>query len=334
MDPVVKALKTCTPKLLNLPNVIGYGKGHKHVGGKNTGKPVLTVLVKKKVPRDKLEACHIIPKKIDKCPTDVIEVGEVVALNRTDRERPARPGLSIGHYRITAGTFGAVVYDEKTGEPLILSNNHVLANSTDGRDGRAKIGDPILQPGRYDGGTDKEDVIARLYRYVPISLAVSSPNCKIASSVEKLLNKIVRKFRRNYQVKLYTLTTSPNLVDAAVAKPLSDDLIRPDIIDIGVPKGIAEVDVGDRVVKSGRTTGTNSGRVKVVQATIKISMGDIGEAIFADQVITTRMAQPGDSGSVVLNERNEVVGLLSAGSDTVSVFGRIKNACRALRVRF
>ncbi|HHW17388.1 MAG TPA: hypothetical protein GXX30_00560 [Firmicutes bacterium] len=333
MDPVVKALKTCAPKLLGLPNVIGYGRGHRHVGGRNTGEPVLTVLVKKKVPKDELQSCHMIPKSLNQCPTDVIEVGEVVALSRTDRERPARPGMSIGHYRITAGTFGAVVYDVKTGEPLILSNNHVLANSTNGKDGRARIGDPILQPGRYDGGTD-QDVIARLHRFVPIHLEVSSPECKVAATVENVLNKIVKKFRRNYQVKIYNSNPSPNLVDAAVAKPISDSLIVPDIIDLGVPRGIAEVAVGDRVVKSGRTSGTNWGQVKVVQATIKISMGDMGDAVFSDQVITTRMAQPGDSGSVVLNDKGQVCGLLSAGSDTVSVFGRIKNVCDAIGVRF
>jgi len=333
MDPLVKALKTAAPRILGLPNVVGVGRGHKHVAGRNTGQEVLTVLVKKKVPKHELESCHLVPKSIGQCHTDVIEAGEIVALGRTDRERPARPGMSIGHYRITAGTFGALVYDTKTGEPLILSNNHVLANSTDGRDDRARVGDPILQPGRYDGGTD-QDVIARLHRFIPIRLEVSTPECKVAKALEGFLNRIVRRFRRHYQVRIYNLSPEANLVDAAVAKPLSPDLVSPDILDLGVPKGVGEVQVGDRVVKSGRTSGVNWGNVKVVQATVKISMGDVGDAVFTDQVITTRMAQPGDSGSVVLNDKKEVVGLLSAGSDTVSVFARIKNVCNALGVRF
>ena len=96
----------------------------------------------------------------------------------------------------------------------------------------------------------------------------------------------------------------------------------------------SEADVGHKVIKSGRTSGTNSGEVKVVHVTIKISMGEIGTAVFADQVLTTRMAQPGDSGSVVLDEEKRVCGLLSAGSDTVSVFARIHNVCESLGVRF
>ncbi|HHT84607.1 MAG: hypothetical protein ACOX34_06115 [Bacillota bacterium] len=333
MNSVIKAVRNCGSKLMDFPNVVGVGYGHKHVGGRNTGKDSLVVLVEKKVPVEELNSNQVIPRSMNQCPVDVIEVGEIVALGRTGRQRPARPGLSIGHHKVTAGTFGAVVYDVKTGEPLILSNNHVLANSSNGRDGRAKVGDAILQPGRYDGGTD-DDVIAKLYRFVPIELEVSEPDCKIANAAQKLLNRVIRRVRRNYEVKFERFSTAANLVDAAVARPLSRNLITDDIIDLGVPRGTSEVMVGQRVKKSGRTSGTNEGEVKVVHATIKVSMGEIGSATFIDQVLTTNMAQPGDSGSVVVDEYNRVCGLLSAGSQTVSVFARIQNVCEALGVRF
>ncbi len=333
MDAVSKALKVSVPRLLELPNVVGVGKGYKQVDGRNTGKPAVTVLVSKKVPKGQLRSDTVVPTSIALADTDVIEVGDVVALSRLERMRPAKPGTSIGHYKITAGTFGALVYDAKTGEPLILSNNHVLANSSDGRDGRASVGDPILQPGRYDNGKD-EDMIGRLYKFVPITLEVGIPECKIAAAFERTLNSIIRRFRKNYCLKVYNIKATSNLVDAAVAKPLSWDMITDEIIDLGVPKGVAEVEVGDKVSKSGRTSGTNHGEVKVVQATIKVSMGDAGNAVFADQCVTTHMAQPGDSGSVVLNQKSEVVGLLSAGSDTVSIFARAKNVCEALGIAF
>lgn len=333
VDAVVKALKVSAPRLMELPNVVGVGKGTKQVGGQCTGKPTVTVLVTKKLPKAKLSSGDIVPKSIDMADTDVIEVGEVIALARLDRYRPAVPGSSLGHYKITAGTFGAVVYDVKTGEPLILSNNHVLANSSNGRDGRCSVGDPILQPGKYDNGTDR-DVIARLHRFVPISMEVASPDCPVAASFERTLNKVIRRFRKNYTLKVYATGSQGNLVDAALAKPVSPDIISDAIIDLGVPQGIAEANVGDRVAKSGRTSGTNYGEVRVVEATIKISMGDAGDAVFVDQCVTTHMAQPGDSGSVVLNDKRQVVGLLSAGSDTVSIFGRIQNVCSALGVTF
>lgn len=338
VDAVLRALRISAPRLLGLPNVVGVGKGYKHVGGESTGKPSLTVLVRRKLPKDALAAFEVVPNSIEDADTDVIEVGDVVALesavevSRTSKQRPAMPGLSIGHYKITAGTFGAIVYDQKTGDPLILSNNHVLANSSNGKDGRAKVGDPILQPGKYDGATDT-DIIARLYRFVPVNMEVSSPDCPVAAAVEKALNGVVRRFRKNYRLKMFKATSGVNLVDAAVAKPVQNSMVVPDIIGIGVPKGTAEVAVGEKVRKSGRTSGLNSGDVKVVQATIKIGMGDAGDATFGDQIVVTHMAQPGDSGALVVNGKGQAVGLLSAGSDSVSIFGRIKNVCDALSVR-
>lgn len=332
METIIRALRVSTPRLLELPNVVGVGGGCKHVRGQCTGRPTVTVLVRKKVPRRELQSYHVVPKTIGEAYTDVIEVGDIVALSRTAKMRPAQPGISIGHFNITAGTFGAVVYDEKTGEPLILSNNHVLADSTNGKDGRAKVGDAILQPGKYDKGT-ADDMIARLYRFAPIYPEVSAPQCQVAASIEKMLNSVIRRFRRNYHVKLYTVTSSGNLVDAAVARPVAPDLVKPEILDIGVPRGVAEASVGDRVVKSGRTSGTNWGTVKVIKTTVKVGMGDVGDAVFTDQVVTTHMAEPGDSGSLVLNKDYQAVGLLSAGSDSVSIFSRIQNVCDALGVR-
>ena len=337
MDPVLRALQVSAPKLLGLPNVVGVGKGDKYVNGEPTGRSALTVLVRRKMPKNEMQACDVVPKSIDDADTDVIEVGDVVALGvsnitRTDKHRPAMPGVSAGHYKISAGTFGALVYDKKTGEPLLLSNCHVFANSSNGRDGRAKVGDPIYQPGPHDGGT-KADTIATLYNFVPVTMETSAPGCHVAAAVEAALNRVVKWFRKSYEVKLFKRASGVNLVDAATAKPVNKNWVTGDIVGIGAPKGVAEAAVGDKVRKSGRTSGLNSGTVKVVQATIKVGMGDAGDATFSDQVVTTHIAQPGDSGSLVVNEKGEAVGLLSAGSDSVSIFGRMKNVCDALSVR-
>src|SRR5690606_38440508 len=99
MHSIVRALRSCGPKLMSYPNVVGVGYGHKHVRGKNTGKDSLVVLVEKKVPVEELSSNQVIPRSMNQCPIDVVEVGEIVALGRTDRQRPARPGLSIGHYK-------------------------------------------------------------------------------------------------------------------------------------------------------------------------------------------------------------------------------------------
>ena len=68
------------------------------------------------------------------------------------RQRPLRIGVSVGHFTITAGTLGSFAVYRKTGEVVILSNNHVLANEN-----RARAGDAVLQPGKYDGGRRTRD---------------------------------------------------------------------------------------------------------------------------------------------------------------------------------
>lgn len=151
--------------LLKLLNVVGVGSGWKRVAGLSTGHPALVVMVRRKVPPDQLPPGHLVPPALQRWPTDVVETGEFLAFQR--RVRPAPPGVSIGHFRGATGTLGAVVYDAFR-RPAILSNNHILANATNGRDGRAARGDSILQPGRADGGTAPGDTIARLRSFVPL----------------------------------------------------------------------------------------------------------------------------------------------------------------------
>lgn len=76
------------------------------------------------------------------------------------RVRPLRPGLSVAHPSVTAGTLGGFV--RAGGRPAILSNNHVLAASD-----AAAVGDAVLQPGPADGGTPG-DRVATLSAFVPL----------------------------------------------------------------------------------------------------------------------------------------------------------------------
>lgn len=318
-------------RLLRMQNVIGVGVGDKRVGGRPTGKKAICVLVREKKPLSELPATHAIPERIDDHHTDVIEIGHIKLLANTERMRPAAPGCSIGHYLITAGTFGCVVRDKNRGRRLILSNNHVLANITDGQDGRARVGDPIYQPGVYDLGTP-DDTIAHLERWVPIYRIDRAPTCPIAMALDNIANSILKTIRPNYSVRLSRSTTVENLVDAAVARPVSDSVITDSILEIGVPRGLASPFLGMKVQKNGRTSGLTTGEIMVVGATLRISMGDVGEAMFSDQIVTTPMGQPGDSGSLVLDEQKRAVGLLSAGSEKATVCSLISNVLNLLAV--
>lgn len=115
----------------------------------------------------------IIPKEIGGFPVDVPEhvfrlhqgwgSGWKTSANsgsRKDRIAPMQGGISISDYkRNIAGTLGGLVVDRETGDPMILSNFHVLAGVW-----YAQPGWPIYQPGRGDGGTEA-NTVARFVRH-------------------------------------------------------------------------------------------------------------------------------------------------------------------------
>lgn len=159
--------------LLIKPNVVGVGVGYKESNGIVSDELTVVVLVEEKKPLAALQPEAMIPRELEGLRTDVMEVGYLRAQQSAkDRYRPIIPsGISIGHYKVTAGTLGTVVKDRSTGELFLLSNNHVLANSND-----ALVGDAILQPAAMDGGQNPADVVARLERYVRLLYLDDAPS--------------------------------------------------------------------------------------------------------------------------------------------------------------
>jgi hypothetical protein len=112
-------------------------------------------------------------------------------------------------------------------------------------------------------------------------------------------------------------------MDAALARPLDPDAIIPEIMNIGLPTGTANVALGQKVQKMGRTTGLTEGVVQQIDVTVNVDYN--GRVIqFRDQVFTSSMSQPGDSGSGILDMDKRAVGLLFAGSDRVTIFTPIE----------
>ncbi len=326
---MLKARKKNERNILTKANVLGMGVGLKETEGKLTEEPAIVVLVRNKIPVQVLPKQDIIPKTIDGIKSDVKEVGEVVALqSTTDRWRPAPGGVSAGHYAITAGTLGAWVRDAATSKPLILSNNHVMANSND-----AQKGDPVLQPGPLDGGSRENDTIAELERFVQIRFPDGEENngCSISRAIIKTLNTVASWFG---SATVFSASSSAplNEVDAAVAKPLSEEMVKQEILKIGQVSGIEKAKVDMNVKKCGRTTEFTTGKITVLDTTIQVGYGSGRVATFEHQILTSGMSQGGDSGSLVVDEENRAVGLLFAGSDQVTVLNPIDTVMRLLNI--
>ena len=312
--------------LLGKPNVITCGVGFKESKGVITNEPCVVVGVTKKVPKAQLTTQTLVPKVLAQdVRTDVIEVGQVRAFQgHKDRWRPAPGGVSIGHYAITAGTLGCLV--TKNGQVYILSNNHVLANSNN-----AKVGDAILQPGSHDGGT-MDDKIAALAEFIPLDFGDSPPDCDIATTLEKTLNAIAKAFGSRHRIAAFQESPGTNLVDCALAMPTSPDIVKKEILEIGVPKGAREATLGTAVQKSGRTTGHTTGRIIQIDVTVQVAYGT-RIATFTDQFMAGAMSAGGDSGSAVLDDEGFVVGLLFAGSETTTIINPIQFVLDALNAQ-
>lgn len=307
-------LKQNLPDFLQRRNVQACGLGYKVSAGKRTDKLSLVVSVTQKIPVSELAPGDLIPPEVSGLVTDVVATGQFhafAALDPRARHRPARPGISVGHYRITAGTIGLIVF--RDGTPYILSNNHVLANSND-----AQVGDPIYQPGTADGGT-ANDRIGTLADFVPLDFGEAASQCTIATTLATILNTMARFTGSNHRLHAVLETPGINTMDAALALPDDITWVNPDILGVGMVTGVGEPVLGQRVQKMGRTTGLTQGTITQVDVTVKVNYsGRVTN--FSDQVFADGMSSPGDSGSSILNMERRGVGLLFAGSELVTIF--------------
>ncbi len=326
LEDVRKLLPEVRRELLSKPNVVATGVGYKYVQGKRTDELAIVCSVDTKKPQRVLRSKEIIPARIQGIATDVYPSGLIhVFQDPTKRYRPAPGGVSIGHEMVTAGTLGCLV--KKDGKLYILSNNHVLANSNE-----AQIGDYILQPGRYDGGTFPDDNIARLSDFISIKFEQEDSPCSIASAASGVLNFLAALVGSKTRVHPTRIQAEENLVDCAIAEPLEPDFVKNEILHIGTVNEIAEGTLDMKVKKSGRTTGLTTGTILQIDVTVRVSYGDNKTALFVDQLMAGAMSQGGDSGSAVVSEDNKLVGLLFAGSNTSTVINRIQNVFQALQV--
>jgi len=327
MNDIIKSTFERTKlDLLRKAGVVAVGIGYKTVGGVKTSTPAIVCSVIKKLPVESIKTMDLIPAQIENTSTDVIETGIIRAFeDRTKHWRPAPGGVSIGHEKITAGTLGCLV--EKGGKKYILSNNHVLANMNEGA-----IGDAILQPGAYDGGTFPYDRIATLAEFVKINFIGGDSGCPVSKAITKLLNFITKSIKSGSRFATSRAELPENRVDAAIAEALDASWISDEILEIGKLLGIGEATLGLAIQKSGRTSGLTRGTINVMNVAVQVQYGDTKVAYFVDQLQAGAMSEGGDSGSAVVDNENRLIGLLFAGSDTTTIFSPIGEVFSALKL--
>ncbi|TDD72034.1 hypothetical protein E1262_04805 [Jiangella aurantiaca] len=232
----------------------------------------------------------------DEC--DVRDVGVVRAYQwdaaeLQQRQRPLRPGLSVSHLDVTAGTIGAFVVDG-SGARLVLSNNHVLADSD-----RGALGDVVVQPGVADGGTAAGDRIGVLNGVVALDPVapnlVDAATARLDDGVE-----VSAEYPAGALAGWAAVTDDIEVEKAGRTTGVTRgrvSAIEVDGISVQYPSGVLDFD--DQIeVTGGGSAGFSSG---------------------------------GDSGSLVYRpDTREAVGLLFAGSDTGGPNGQGLTYCNPI----
>jgi hypothetical protein len=223
----------------------------------------------------------------DEIPLHVVPTGIIEAAPHRFKLRPAPGGISVGHFKVTAGTLGCLSFGRsapRNGRVLILSNNHVVANTNN-----AAIGDCVCQPGTADGGSCPADQVAVLERFVPIVFG-GAPNYIDCATAWAWPDRVRKEL-------MYLSSGAPTYFNVNNT-PLAAYW--------GMPVG-----------KTGRTTQLTSGFVSATGASLWVNYGGVS-AWFTDQIeitgYTAAFGAGGDSGSLIWtwDAARRPVGLLFA----------------------
>jgi hypothetical protein len=284
-----------TPTLIEQPEILGTAVGFDNV----SDVPALTVYVDRDA-ANVGEAIRNLPREIRGIRVHVELTDQMRAMGFTAKQTPPiRLGTSggwaydIANSHCCGGTLGALVWIG--GYQYILSAWHVLeADYILGDNSRiSQSGDPIMQPGLLD------------------------VSCRrgLAQTVGALAKR----------GSIWHSNT-----DCAVARVVSGR-VRTDgwILGIGtISRTISPPALGQRVKKSGRTTGLTRSFISGLNATIKVTLtkecsGPTFEKTFTGQIIVSNpsmtFVRPGDSGSLLVQDigtNPRALGLLVASNGT------------------
>jgi hypothetical protein len=265
-------------RVLQFPNVIGCGVGKRTVRGRETGETALVVFVTRKLPLSALRADEILPREVQTregpVVIDVVERAMPRLLADTATYRPLRGGCEISAAANSgAGTLGAVMYDGRDAEVVLLTANHVLTVA--GQRTEIPANTVVSQP--FFGGT-----VGRTKRIVPW-------------------------FRRPLGAVDAVWEAQ---VDAGIVSLDPSTKAQFRVIDIGkhpyVPLPPSE---GLQVNKRGRTTLLTTGTVKNVDVIMfmrdfngeLVRIGGAGSCFSIQSGPDDIFGAPGDSGSLVVD---------------------------------
>ena len=300
-DEIVAAKERAAPALLRLPNVTSVGIGGRVRGGQRIPELVLKVYVDAKVPADQLTPAERVPSEIEGLPTDVVQMPTV---GTGDVATPAPPGQPAIPF---AGR------DQQKRRPVIggshleggLSENDamgtlgcIMVSTTDATKAYALTNWHVMQ-----GQQHKDPTIGQTKAGQPTN----------KDSVTKCCSHIIGTLAAGAR------NTS---TDAALIELKPGMAWKAEVVDIGPLAGEHPVEATEAathpaVRKRGARSRLTGGVIDSIGASVTVDGIVYSNVIVVVPNANTALAatdpyffgQPGDSGAVVVNDANKVVGV-------------------------
>jgi hypothetical protein len=282
-------------KLLKIDNVVAVGIGLKEKDGQFTDEIAYKVFVPEKKSLAELNPNQVVPKSVKRLKTDVIHVYrpvDAVFVERIDLSeyRPIKGGIAISSSN-TPGFYGTLGwFGTKTdGTKILLTNKHVLYDSTLSSDTHVyKVGQSQYEKSCCcECGVIGETIVG--IKNNTVDCAVAKINTDINQSL------IINNTKTNQVLRVDATLTATAVLGSHVRK-------------IGARSSFTEgtvMHIGDTAVAPNDAGGTAFSimpdQVLVIPTAGEVYEAENGKKTFANH---------GDSGSVVLNDSNQIVALL------------------------
>lgn len=276
-DRLMGMLDEARAQLMQYPGVVSVEIGIKESGGDLVDVLAWRVYVTKKLPEDQLAPEAIIPDEILGVKTDVIKMDRPVTTFDANKYRPLKGGIQIDNEMPSgSGTLGCFAQVDGTQEIVVLTNAHVV-----------QVGSP----------TDPVDMGQPEY----------TECCCCACDEIGQSSAADRKLDASLDAAIVHLKSGVGITNVIRA-------LNADGTD-GVVQGSATAAVSaDTVVKVGRTSDRTEGTI--VSITHATAAGTDGTPARTDQILIRPKAgfpkfqDFGDSGSVLVDKDNKVIGLM------------------------
>lgn len=321
-DKLLSKLEKVKKELLKNPNVLAVGIGIKESNKQFTDEVSFRVFVAEKKSLKSLRPQEIIPPEIENIKTDVLT--PYLVKDRPDvcgnerrtlsKHRPLQAGVAVSTKSNSYGTLGWFGTLNTGGTPVLLTNKHVLYDTTNTTDNTVL---PTAQPqlGRVskccccECGSD--NVIGETI------VGIRNLSSGASTSVDCAIAKINTEFASNISMIITNDSTTQVLTVSGTAAAVVGQTVR----KIGARSAFTTgtvVHIGDAAVAGtdpvGGTIAILTGQVLVIPVStetyqVRDTVSDTCKFAFSNN---------GDSGSVILNSSNQIVALLWGGDETTN----------------